>query len=212
MKSLKIYPDTCPENPRQFSDHTSKIAYKHRNYTLGDEVIGEPIEWLEDKLGLSRKGEYTNERLAQLETQFFKKFIALPLYIYDHSGVTMSTTPFSCQWDSSKVGYIYASKGDVRKDWNVPRVSHKLKQQILEQFKAEIKEFSSYLSGDVYAYDVLDDTDENGSDSCGRFYGRNFEENGLIEYLNYEDFGLNSREELVKYVNSIEISYDNEED
>ena len=36
MKSLKIYYDTCPENPRQFIDYTSKIAYKHRNYILGD--------------------------------------------------------------------------------------------------------------------------------------------------------------------------------
>ena len=210
MKSLKIYPDTCPENPREFSEYTSKIAYKHRNYTLGDEVIGEPIEWLEDKLGLQRKGEYTNERLAQLETQFFKKFIALPVYIYDHSGVSMSTTPFSCQWDSSKVGYIYVAKGDVKKDWNVNRISPKLKQQILEQFKAEIKEFSSYISGDVYAFDVISEN-ESDIDSCGGFFGDNFEENGLIDYLNYEDFGLNSREELVKYVNSIEISYGNED-
>lgn len=210
MKSLKIYYDTCPENPRQFSNYTSKIAYKHRNHILGDEEIDDPIEWLEDKLGLEQKGEYNNDRLAQLETQFLEKFIALPVYIYDHSGVSMSTTPFSCQWDSSKVGYIYISKDTVRKEWGVKRISPKLRQQILDNLKAEIKEFSSYISGDVYTFDVISEN-ESDIDSCGGFFGDNFEENGLIDYLNYEDFGLNSIEELVDYVTSIEISYGNED-
>lgn len=38
------------------------------------------------------------------------KYIILPLYLYDHSGITMSTSVFSCPWDSGQVGWIYASK------------------------------------------------------------------------------------------------------
>ena len=38
------------------------------------------------------------------------KYVILPLYLYDHSGITMSTGPFSCPWDSGQVGWIYASK------------------------------------------------------------------------------------------------------
>ena len=38
------------------------------------------------------------------------KYIILPLFLYDHSGITMSTGPFSCPWDSGQVGWIYAPK------------------------------------------------------------------------------------------------------
>jgi len=38
------------------------------------------------------------------------KHVILPLYLYDHSGITMSTSVFSCPWDSGQVGWIYASK------------------------------------------------------------------------------------------------------
>ena len=38
------------------------------------------------------------------------KYVILPLYLYDHGGITMSTGAFSCPWDSGRVGWIYAEK------------------------------------------------------------------------------------------------------
>jgi hypothetical protein len=35
--------------------------------------------------------------------------VVLPLYLYDHSGLTISTSPFSCRWDSGQVGYIHTT-------------------------------------------------------------------------------------------------------
>lgn len=43
------------------------------------------------------------------------KYVILPLYLYDHSGITISTEPFSCPWDSWQVGWIYAPKDTFRK-------------------------------------------------------------------------------------------------
>ena len=42
--------------------------------------------------------------------------VILPLYLYDHSGITMNTTGFSCGWDSGVVGFIYCSKKDFREE------------------------------------------------------------------------------------------------
>ena len=42
------------------------------------------------------------------------QYVILPLYLYDHSGITISTRPFSCPWDSGQVGWIYASKDTFR--------------------------------------------------------------------------------------------------
>lgn len=33
-----------------------------------------------------------------------------PLYVYDHSGTTYATRPFSCPWDSGRVGIIALKK------------------------------------------------------------------------------------------------------
>lgn len=34
----------------------------------------------------------------------------LPVYVFRHSGTRVSTTPFSCKWDSGLAGYIYMTK------------------------------------------------------------------------------------------------------
>ena len=44
-----------------------------------------------------------------------EKYLMLPLYLYDHSGLAMSTESFSgraphAEWDSGQVGWIYVSK------------------------------------------------------------------------------------------------------
>ena len=36
-------------------------------------------------------------------------YTILPLYLYDHSGLSMNTSGFSCPWDSGQVGWIYCN-------------------------------------------------------------------------------------------------------
>ena len=43
----------------------------------------------------------------------------LPLYLYDHSGITMNTGGFSCSWDSGQMGWIYATKEDIQKEYGL---------------------------------------------------------------------------------------------
>lgn len=45
------------------------------------------------------------------------KFVILPLYLYDHSGITMNTTGFSCPWDSGQVGWIYVDADGIKKEY-----------------------------------------------------------------------------------------------
>ena len=53
MNTLKIYYDSPAENPREFAEYDSVIAYKS-SYILGEEVIPEPIDWLEEKLNVAK--------------------------------------------------------------------------------------------------------------------------------------------------------------
>lgn len=170
---IKTYQSECIESPREW-DNLGTIAYKSK-YILGDEPIDDPIEWLINKLDLTeeyvhnRAGKmgfpnYTQGVLEMLENMFFERFIALPLYLYDHSGITISTHPFSCRWDSGKVGYIYISYERIRKEYSVKRVTKKLRKQVREYLKGEVKTLDQYLTGDVYGY-------VSEVDGCNGFFG-----------------------------------------
>lgn len=66
--------------------------------SLKDEV---PDWFLDDCLSALTTGE-----LFSLVEQM-DGMVILPLYLYDHSGITMNTCGFSCPWDSGQVGWIY---------------------------------------------------------------------------------------------------------
>ena len=76
-----------------------------------------------------------------------------PLYCYQHGGLAMSTSKFSCGWDSGQVGWVavsrtmYADAG-----WKEP----------IDQAAAEFAEMlGKFLDGGVYDYRVYK-LDENG--------------------------------------------------
>lgn len=126
--------DPYPENPRELSDPISHIAcLKHPRYILGDEQV-DADEW-EDFLS----------EVMPTAVAF------LPLYLFDHSGLRISTRPFSCKWDSFQIGYVFLfpeklQEFGIELDANTEEGKEKARQ-ILEN---EVKEYDRYLSGEVY--------------------------------------------------------------
>lgn len=104
---LSIYVDEYAESPRAW-DNLSTMVCSHRRYNLGDEQAknidkySSWDEWLQGEVYDLYGGE--------------DNVVCLPLYLYDHSGLTMNTTGFSCYWDSGQVGWIYATKEKLRKE------------------------------------------------------------------------------------------------
>lgn len=181
-------------NPREESDETGKMVCWHRGYNLGDEqpevCPQDYFECLLDEVepGFSAKLERMAERffggdwtldLAKawdekkqdlIDAGLERHFIMLPLYLYDHSGITMSTGSFSCSWDSGQVGWIYMSKADARKEWSWKRLTKKRLQQVENCLKCEVETYDAYLRGDCYGFEV---ESEKGDidDSCWGFLG-----------------------------------------
>ena len=201
MNTLKVYYDSDVENPREFVEYDSVIAYKSQ-YTLGEEIIPEPIDWLEEKLNVAKKYEYSNARLAELEEIFFDRFIAKRIYLYDHSSLAVSTSPFSNKWDSGQVGYIYISKEKVRANYGAKKVGKKLKQLVLDNLEAEVEELNHYVSGEVFGFKILD-SEGSVVDSCWGFYGDNFLENGMLDNIDTSLLGITD-EELKTLLKTIE--------
>jgi hypothetical protein len=208
--TLEIYQDDG-DNPREW-DNLCTMAYKHRRYMLGDEEITDPIDWLISKMSISRRsvekleaakkyGFYSNEVREYLEHMFFNhdKFVAKPLYLYDHSGITIATTPFGCRWDSGQVGYIYCSLKQAQENWGRKRggfnAKHEdwfnkgkkvtLREMTKRVMDGELETFDQYIRGDVYGFRVVDQ-DGEVVDSCGGFFGTNWMENGMADHVQEE--------------------------
>lgn len=169
---IRIYPDTSPESPRNWDNIGTMVCF-HKRYDLGDEndyCSSNYDSWEEMKGDIIEK-----ENVHTI----------LPLYLYDHSGITMSTSSFNDRWDSGQVGWIFVSKDKVRKE--------SLDETKIEQYLIdEVKTYDQYLTGDVYGYRIskvtpceLGHEHEEELDSCWGFYGEEeciSEAKGIVEY------------------------------
>ncbi len=155
---IKVYQDSDPLNPRKEFDNLGTMVCFHGRYDLGDEHSFENDGDLYKQIQ-EREGD----------------FIHLPLYLYDHSGITMSTGPFSCPWDSGMVGIIFITKQKIREEYSVKRISANLLERVKTYLQGEVETYDDYLTGNVHGY-VIEDPDDSKEhdgiqDSCWGFYG-----------------------------------------
>lgn len=187
-EKIEIYQDENAQDPRSW-DNLGTMACWHRRYNLGDEQPkSSPLEYL---AGIAEMDEVLYDEdsekvsmdkvLAKLESEM----VIIPLYLYDHSGITMSTSPFSCKWDSGQVGWIYCTLEGARKNWQLPdaqwdtkldgkwTAGRTLRQCTEDVLRGEVKTYDQYLRGDVYGWMA-------GDDSCWGYFGSDHKESGLL--------------------------------
>lgn len=148
--------DTSGLDPRE-NDNLGKMICWHSRYDLGDK---HDIDF--------RDYESWDDQESKLSKEL-DVAVMLPLYLYDHSGITMNTTGFHCKWDSGQVGWIYATKEMIRENWNIKRVTQKYIDKTTEMLVDEIKTYDQFIRGEIYEFQVLD-KDEEVLDSCTGFY------------------------------------------
>jgi len=170
---IEIIPDDSPFDPRG-DDNLGTMVCFHGNYNLGDKHEYRHQDysgWDEMKRAIIR-----NENAG----------VILPLYLYDHSGITMNTTGFHCPWDSGQVGFVFISKEKMREEYSYKRVSQKLIKRVTEYLVNEIATYDQYLTGDVYGFRITDTETEEEVDSCWGFYGDNYcmeEAEGIVNHM-----------------------------
>lgn len=154
--TLTIWQDSNGSNPREW-DNLGTMLCGHGRYNLGDKTFDSDnySDW---------------EEVLKGEVGSLKDLIYLPLYLYDHSGITMSTTKFNDEWDSGQVGWIYVTKEQARKELGKKRLTKELQERIIDILKNEVRTYDLYLTGEIYGY-TLEDEENNFEDSCGGFFG-----------------------------------------
>lgn len=183
----KIYQADCGESPRDW-DNLGKMICWTKRYTLGDVKLMENYSYSKE-CKLSNLTDECNgwEEIEEVLKKEFKAVVILPLFLYDHSGISMRTFSHGvhASWDGGYVGFIYATKADILKWWMKKKLTKSLLEKAKKSLEGEVETYSQYLEGDVYFYNV---EDENGEvlESCGGFYGiesAKEEMNSQIDYL-----------------------------
>lgn len=161
--SVEIFADNDAENPLEWSDTVLVTAHRRSNFG------GIPLPFdacsIEDAFDEHLAGEGLVRRDVIWE----------PVYLYNHSGYALSTSPFGDRWDSGRLGFIYVSRAAIRQEFRAKRISAKLEQRIVTRLEAELELVENWLNGEIYRYHIPD-LDQG----CGGFFGCHHERSGLI--------------------------------
>ncbi len=156
--SVAVHFDHDPMTPREWSN-LGTIRCWHGRMLLGDkpapDAPDDPAEfaaWLESEGALY-----------------------LPVYAYEHGGITVSTGAFSCPWDSGQAGFVYALPDAIREhhglDSDAP-IDDASRENALACMRDEVKTYAAYLEGQVFGY-VVSDAKGETLESCWGFYSEN---------------------------------------
>lgn len=180
---LKVEQEEQPQDPREW-DNLGKMICFHNRYELGDATQ-------------LKKDDFDSwDDLKMALTSDYEAVIVLPIIMYDHSGISVSTTreyPFNCRWDSGQVGWIYTTNEAIKEVYDVTEVTPELLEQAIVSLVGEVKTYSQYLEGEIYAFTEYElkvcdlGCEHEITVGCvGGFYGYDPKTNGMLEHLTSE--------------------------
>lgn len=179
---LVIEREEFPEDPRSW-DNIGTMLCCHREYQLGDCNSNRDTEL--QLAEICRKYGKSDEEIDEMtfaeEVQFILNqddVCGLPLYITDHSGISMQTYRFDA-WDSSCVGLIF-----VEKDFFIAHTcitnEEDWKAKAKETLESEVKIYSDFLEGNVYQWTLYEPTIAIRQSMNGKELSREIDEEGKI--------------------------------
>ncbi len=151
--TLSIGYDEFAENPRNWDNVGTMVCF-HRRYMLGD------------------KHNYNDLQEFFNGEDYNNAFVIKPLFLYDHSGISLSTKSFNgrvpyAEWDSMQVGYIFIRKDEVKDKLGFEPIDEN-REQIERMIESEVAVYNNYLEGNTFEYSLRNE-DEKIIESCGGF-------------------------------------------
>lgn len=166
-------------NPRDYDNVTTLVCW-HPDYVLGDFQFTNPDgrgavggRHGRGKDTSFQRDDFTSmEQLARYLGIVCKAVAITPLYLYDHSGITMSAgTPNAFDsggWDTTMVGFAYTTHERVNELCGTGAEYH-TDEWLAKAVRSEVAVYDQYLTGDVYWYSI----EHKGEtiDSLGGIFG-----------------------------------------
>ena len=148
-----------------------------------------------------------NEMMVLLQTHATESIAIMPVFVYEHGMISISTGSYGDPWDSGCAGFAYIEKDKYEKmmlhSWDV--------KDAREIIKDEVHMYDQYLRGDVYMYceEVYDPDNDcfDTSENCGGFYSDNWGDELAKEVVKnmYNNPVLISEEEAEEFIKEAQI-------
>lgn len=177
---LLVAPDEDCENPREHTNVSVMWFFHGRHSNLGDkkDVKSEDFDGWE-------------EMAEHLRTEEGALHIA-PVFMYEHSGRSLSLGAFGDRWDSGQLGLMWTTKEKLAETVGEDATD----EQIMKAYEAELEEYNRWIEGDCWWYRLVSpppgfDPEAAGmsidydkwteEDTCGGFLGYDDKESGLLD-------------------------------
>ncbi len=159
---IKVHSDEDCLSPREWDNLSTMICF-HRRYDLGDSKARDEF----NPQDYNSFDEMIDDNFEYGDNYTYGDII-LPLYLYDHSGITISTTPFSCPWDSGQLGFVFIRKETIIAQYGNDDTESR--EKALSCLHAEVEDYDNYLQGNCYGFIEYDNADEEVH-SCWGYSG-----------------------------------------
>ena len=155
---IQVTHDEDAQCPREESN-VATLACFHKRYGLGDKDHGYDFKdygsWDEMEAAIRKQ-----ENVAVIQ----------PLYLMDHSGLSIRTTPFGCPWDSGQIGFAWITREQAKTVFLRKNMSKKLLADLNKIIVNEVKTYDDYLTGAVYVVSI-ENPDGDVVEACGGYFG-----------------------------------------
>jgi hypothetical protein len=182
--AVKLVVDEDPPNPRELFSNVGTMVCSHKHYTLGDE-------------------ETKNVDIELLT----EGAMVLPMYMYDHSGITISTKPFNCPWDSGQIGIIFCRLETALNTFQLPAGSTWQSMCVSEQnekldlstavkqaMEHEVKLYDDYLNNNAVGF-LANSLGEDGNETIESVWG--FYPNYQVPVKNQWDYVIDQARDSI---------------
>lgn len=176
-RKLIVSYDEWAESPRTW-DNLSKMIFFGKHKHLGD------------KHNINSDNYNGWSELEQAIRKEYNVVILKKVYAYSHGGMTISTSPFSCPWDSGTLGFVIITKEDLKKEFGWKVITKKRlneeSNRLDKIIEGEVSVLDEYISGEVYQFSI-ENEEGDVEDSCSGFYGSDIKVNGILDYISDKD-------------------------
>lgn len=171
---IKIYQDDMQnESPDDWGNEDVFLVGYHRDFTVERKNILSKDIAVDTYRVLRNEQEITECDNPERVTELIHDYWIFGLEAYIHSGVRLALSYEGnfCdrRWDVSQLGLVLVRKKECR-----------LSKTAIKRARGLIETWNDYLSGNIYGFQVEDDT-EDDIDSCWGFYG-DWEKSGILEH------------------------------
>lgn len=155
------------------------LAGYHRNYNFNEtDIIEKP---------------YTLDDLYLKLCSSYDIMAILPLYLFEHSGIALSTNDFNDRWDSGQIGYVFMTKKQAKE------MDIKDEKAAIDWINNGIKQFNRINSEYMYSLeffevkkcDCCNATAEINNDIISGYFCDDLL-NGIIDYVGKNNIDIDA--------------------